>query len=502
MKRSPLVPLLTALLLTMTGGVALAYPHTASPPVQVSPTDSPYSPPCNGVSVQVGTVFPGTEVEPTGAVNPANPANVIAGWQQDRWSNGGSNGTPVAYSLDGGTTWSSPAVQPPFTRCAGGNAANGGDYERASDPWVSIGPSGTAYYMSLAIDVAQDNNNAMLVSRSLDGGASWGPITTLRRDTSPNVLNDKNSLTADPNPDYAAFAYAVWDRLEFPNANAARQAGENAIGFRGPTWFTRTTNGGATWEPARMIFDPGEINQTIGNQIVVTADGTLVDGFNLIYNAKNAHKVRGEHVAVLRSTDKGATWDAQATLVDDLAEIGVTDPATGAPVRTGDIIPEIAVAPGTNTVYMVWQDARATGGARDQIALARSTDAGRTWQTVSLAINANHDTQAFNPQIRVLPDGTVGVLYNDFRNDDPTVSPPLTTSTWLAHSHDGGQTWTETQIGGDYDMTRAPVARGYFLGDYDALGAAGTTFTPIFPQTTGTTGQPPADNIYSSTVTP
>jgi Neuraminidase (sialidase) len=249
--------------------------------------------------------------------------------------------------------------------------------------------------------------------------------------------------------------------------------------------------------PADLRPGPGQPDHRQPDR--VTADGTLVDGFNLIVNFKNAHKVRGEHVAVLRSADKGVSWDSQATLVDDLDEIGVTDPTTGAAVRTGDIIPEIAVAPGTNTVYMVWQDARSTGGARDQIAFARSTDAGRTWRTVSLAINAVHTTQAFNPQIRVLPDGTIGVLYNDFRSDD--AGAPLVTSTWLAHSHDGGQTWTETKVGGNYDMTRAPVARGFFLGDYDALGAAGTTFTPIFPQTTGTSG-PAADNIYAATVTP
>jgi len=265
-KRYPLLVVAVAALLPMASGVAAAGPLTASTPVQVSPTNSPYPPSCNGVSTQVGTIFPGTEVEPTGAVNPARPANVIAGWQQDRWSNGGSNGTPVAFSIDGGAHWSAPAVQPPFTRCAGGTAANGGDYERASDPWISIGPTGTAYYMSLAIDVAQDNNNAMLVSRSTDGGVSWGPVATLRRDTSLTVLNDKNSLTADPvNPN---LAYAIWDRLEFPNENAAGQAGEHAIGFRGPTWFARTTNGGASWEPARQIFDPGQVNQTIGNQIV------------------------------------------------------------------------------------------------------------------------------------------------------------------------------------------------------------------------------------------
>ena len=202
---------------------------------------------------------------------------------------------------------------------------------------------------------------------------------------------------------------------------------------------------------------------------------------------------------MLRSADKGVSWDSQATLVDDLDEIGVTDPTTGAAVRTGDIIPEIAVAPGTNTVYMVWQDARSTGGARDQIAFARSTDAGRTWRTVSLAINAVHTTQAFNPQIRVLPDGTIGVLYNDFRSDD--AGAPLVTSTWLAHSHDGGQTWTETKVGGNYDMTRAPVARGFFLGDYEGLASVGRRFAPVFvAANTGNTAN--RTDVFSTTFQP
>lgn len=67
----------------------------------------------------------------------------------------------------------------------------------------------------------------------------------------------------------------------------------------------------------------------------------------------------------------------------------------------------------------------------------------------------------------------IGVLYQDFRND--TNAAPLVTSTWLAHSHDGGATWTETKVGPDFDMTGAPIARGYFLGDYYALGASWTT---------------------------
>ena len=52
--------------------------------------------------------------------------------------------------------------------------------------------------------------------------------------------------------------------------------------------FSKTTDGGVTWSNGRAIFDPGEKNQTIGNQIVVPtagpAKGMLIDGFDLIQN--------------------------------------------------------------------------------------------------------------------------------------------------------------------------------------------------------------------------
>src|SRR6266550_3726122 len=54
-----------------------------------------------------GTIYPNTEVEPFNAVNPANHANQIAVWQQDRWSNGGTHALMSAASFDGGVTWGS-----------------------------------------------------------------------------------------------------------------------------------------------------------------------------------------------------------------------------------------------------------------------------------------------------------------------------------------------------------------------------------------------------------
>src|SRR5215213_3071790 len=74
--------------------------------VPVSPGASPFAD-CttDDVGGQEGTNYPNTEIEPWVDANPADRKNLIAGWQQDRWSNGGSRGLMAGYSKDGGRTW-------------------------------------------------------------------------------------------------------------------------------------------------------------------------------------------------------------------------------------------------------------------------------------------------------------------------------------------------------------------------------------------------------------
>ena len=80
------------------------------------------------------------------------------------------NPSRVAYTFDGGATWT--FVNIPFTRCSGAQAGSAGDYGRASDPWISFGPDGTAHYMALVADNTP-NRNGMAVARSDDGGQTW-----------------------------------------------------------------------------------------------------------------------------------------------------------------------------------------------------------------------------------------------------------------------------------------------------------------------------------------
>jgi hypothetical protein len=473
---------------------------------------------CLGDQPTSGTNFVNSEIEPWMAVNPTDGPdgdgilgdNLIGAWQQDRWSNGGSRGIVTASSRDGGLTWTTNAGTK-SSICTGGTVANGGNYERASDPWVDFSPNGTAYLMTLSVDTNPGgfgtSPNAMLVMRSTDGGATWSNPITLKRDEDPNILNDKNTLTADPNS--ASFAYAVWDRLAPPPGEAPpTNAFENAVASRGPTWFARTTNGGTTWEPARIIFDPGTNNQTIANQIVVLPDnaqfnGELVDVFDLIQNVTNRPPGRGFTIAAVRSSDHGATWSRRAITVDrhntfQGLVVDPDDPNTATnPVRTGDIVPQVTVDGNSGAIYVVFQDSR-FAPVRSSIAFTQSLDGGLTWSpTIKInktPTNINPgNQQAFNPVASVLADGTIGVRYSDFRNNTPAIAM-LGTDEFTIHCHPTTPTactnaanWGAEvrQTDATYNMRQAPFARGWFVGDYVAMDTDGADFLPFWTQPFG-----------------
>jgi hypothetical protein len=456
------------------------------------------------------TNYPSAEVEPWVAVNPQNPANMLAVWQQDRWSNFGANGLRAGYTNDAGATWTQTSAT--FSHCTGGTPGNNGNYERATDPWASFSPDGTGYFMSLSLQGPPDPTHEMAVARSTDGGATWSSPVTLRKDTSPNVVNDKNSITADPGN--SNYVYAVWTRYVLPNEKARGLAFDNpSAAFYGPTWLARTTDGGQSWEKARVIYDPatdgqsqGRNDEAFANQIVVLPDGTLVDAFNLVHN-DDAHKRRGSKAAVVRSFDKGATWEQSATIVDRMLPVSasgtrasVTDPTSGAPVRTGADIPSIAVDRSNGrtrgNLYMVWQDARFSNMNHDEIAFSRSTDGGDTWSAPK-RISTAAGKPAFTPAIAVSDDGTIAVVYYDFRQDDNAA--PLVTDVWVVTSSNGGATWSEQHVSGPFDMTNAPVVRGHFVGDYIGLTAAGQSFHPGWVEATALDN---VTDVFTTTVTP
>jgi hypothetical protein len=467
------------------------------------------------------TVYPETEIEPYIDVNPTDPSNLVAVWQQDRWNDGGARGLVSAFSDDGGNSWET-VTAPAFSLCTGG------DFERASDPWVTFAADGGVYFMSLSVDVDPDpfaGRDAMLVSKSTNGGQSWGPPVTLIDDTDPNVLNDKNAMTADPTE--ALRAFAVWDRFELFSSTAQQRAALGAAlsaqdriimagrvvremqtraaaeqvappQFKGPAYFTRTLDGGTTWARPYIIYDPGANNQTINNLIEVQPDGTIIAFFTEILNT-----VRGPvlNIALKRSFDQGFSFlpTGGRIVAQRLFTLAIENPVgTFTPderegVRDAGILFDPAVDPNNGNLYLVWQDSRFSHGVIDEIAFSMSTDSGRHWtRPVKINQTPNLPNQfreaAFIPTIAVNADGVLAVTYYDFRNDDDTGE--LTDQFALfcnpaADNCASAKSWGEEKrlTEDSFDMLDAPVApaeRGHFLGDYMGSESASSDVHPAY----------------------
>lgn len=404
------------------------------------------------------TVYLNSEVEPRIAVDPTNSLHLVAVWQQDRWNDGGCRGIMSGVTFDGGNTWTLNAV-------TGSTVNAGGDTLRASDPWVSFSPNGVVYVSYLTLnDPNFENPHSVAVNKSTDGGLTWGARTDVILNVNDNShFNDKDAITADPTN--SNYAYVVWDRLDF-NANT------------GPAYLSRTTDGGATWSVAAPIFDPGPNTQTIGNEVVVEPNGTVICVLvDINYNTNT------QNIEIIRSTDHGATWSGPIT-VSSLTSLGVTDPDNGQTVRAGDGLFDAAVNRRNGNIYITWADGRFSGFTHDDIALTYSTDGGNTW-TAPFKMNKTPtniptiDQQAFTPSIAVANTGTVAISYYDFRKN--TAAAGSSTDVWLVTaspaklaSHHPGQERRLTNT--SFDVSQAPYAYGEFLGDYAGLAPMGTRF--------------------------
>jgi hypothetical protein len=100
--------------------------------------------------------------------------------------------------------------------------------------------------------------------------------------------------------------------------------------------------------------------------------------------------------------------------------------------------------------------------------------------------------QAFTPSVTVAANGDVAVTYYDLRNPDKQ-SGGLPTDYWIVFGRPNqdltnANNWKSEQrlTNSSFNMELAPIARGYFVGDYAALSAGGenqNSFSAMFAET-------------------
>jgi hypothetical protein len=425
------------------------------------------------------TLYPNTEVLPVLAHDPNRPSHLVSIFQQDRWNRYGSNGAVTAVSDDYGATWRKSANLPAFSRCTGGTAANGGDYDVTTDHWVTITPSGAAVAAAFSLSRTGETT-AILVSRSADGGQHWDKPVTLQRDDNPQFFNDRPTVTADPYR--PGVVYAVWDRVD-----------STAERWIQPVYLAKSTDDGRTWT-TRKVYDVPADSGVIGTQLVPLPDGTLLIGMHYETNTEGATQV-------IRSTDGGRTWSAPTLNVAAPLTVGprIPDPDnSGDPIRNASL-PLLAVQPETRVVSAVWQSEAADGTYH--VDYSRSSDGGKTWSS-PIRVDKTPVGSAAVPVVAVSRRGTVAVTYYDFRNNTPDPAT-LPTDVWaVTCEKDCTQpgSWRERHIEGPFDARQVPpTSVGRLVGDYTGLVAVGGSFVAAYGVATGDAANPV--DIHSATFT-
>jgi len=338
-------------------------------------------------------------------------------------------------------------------------------------------PDGELYHLCLA--GSSSGRSAVLVSKSSDGGLHWNAPIRLWDTTDKHSFADKSSITADPTD--ARYVYAIWDNC--------------ANGNKGPALLARTTDGGSSWEPARVIYDPSVADSaTLGHIINVLPGGALVDVFTEFKFADDGtHK--GALLSLIHSPDKGQTWSAPIR-VALIPVFPVIDPETGLSVVNSSIRcpnPAVAIDANNGKLYVVWEETAFSGRQYSSIAFTMSADGGFTWSTPIQVNKTPANTppanrQAFIPAVAVSGDGTIGVTYYDFRFND--ANPGLPTDYWLVHCHPSLGTpanpanWSsETRLTAQsFDIEKVAPGAHYSIGDYQGLATVGNDFLSVWSQ--------------------
>lgn len=374
--------------------------------------------------------------EPSVAVNPKNPNQVVAAFQP----------AGIAYSQDGGQTFAL-ADLPHVEGWRGGG-----------DVSVTFDDQGDVYLATLHFDKLGSasywghgaGRNGIFVRRSHDGGKTWErdavAVKAVEKEQANQEAEDMPRVFADARPHsrYRGNVYVGWIEWQIDKSIIL---------------FARSVDGGKSFDtPKRVSTHAGlprdDNGGLVGFDCAIGADGTI----SAIWND-------GSTIAFTQSHDGGKTFTpSQSVLNVGPPYFGGAGGIPGVSRAMG--FPQIGVGKRTGKhgepLYVSWSDYR--NGDVD-VFCAHSADA-RTWsKPVRVNDDPLHDgIDQFFQWMAVDPvTGDVYIQFYD-RRDDPSNHK---TGFTLARSSDGGKTFVNYAWAENSFETQVPA----FLGDYTWLTA-------------------------------
>jgi hypothetical protein len=375
------------------------------------------------------TPEPGYFTEPGVAVNPFDPTQVVAVFQDN---------AHAAYSRNSGRTWTvAEGVAPANYRVSGDVSTAFDNQGHAFICYIAFDKLGTFNYWAHGA-----TRNGIFVRRSLDGGKTWEPehIPVAEQPSTPGIpFEDKPYIVADNSKSkYAGNLYIGWTRWRLTDSQMV---------------VSRSVNDGKTWSvPVEIDAHPGlprdDNGAAEGFDGTVGLDGTLY----VIWS-------QDDDLMFASSRDGGKSFSRAHPIIHSapiMFAIDTLDRANG--------FPQIAIDPKSKRLYVTWSDYR--NGDLD-IFVSTSNDRGKHWTPAARVNNdpVHNGAEQFFQWLAVDPvDGSVNVVFYD-RRGDPANKKQIVV---LARSTDMGRSFT------NYAWTNDPFeAGGVFFGDYSGLAAYG-----------------------------
>jgi hypothetical protein len=388
------------------------------------------------------------------AVNPTNPDNLIAAWND--YGPGDSCG--LGHSFNGGQTWHTSwlhGVTP-----AGGNPTF--DYG-AGDPSVAFLNDGTAILSCAAWGASRSQPSAIFASRSTDGGQTWAPAKRLTFGRSLGHLQDHNMMTIDRYHNRVLVAYSVWN------------------GYRARSFALISSDGGLTYRGPYEIAADYKRNAVDRFDVSLAGapDGTIyaTSGIWQFVNEWN------EQAVVVSQMRPGETKFTRSVRVRKLVPAPYNLP--GESWRTS-MQASIGVE-SDGTVDLLTGDFR-TGNL--DMYLARSSDHGLSFPAQVNLTSDQHDQVM--PWISVAPNGRIDTIFYDY--DRSTGLMDAVYGQTPAKGTTMTRTVVQSGIDGDAQPPRGP-GHNPFMGDY-----LGIDSTDALVVVSWTGNGPVSQDVFSATL--
>ncbi len=397
-----------------------------------------------------------TEVEPDTL---ASGSTLVSAFQVGRFFDGGASDVGFATSTNGGNSFKNGFLPgtTPFSTPAG-------IYGRLSDASVAFDAKHGVWLISYLGLFPNGNTSEVdvLVSRSTDGGLTWGnPVVV----NNSGDFNDKNWTVCDNSSSSPFFG------------NCYTEFDDNTLGDL--IQMSTSTDGGATWGAAQTTANNAH---GIGGQPLVQPNGTVIVPINGFAGLNFL-------IVSFTSTDGGASWSK----TNIVARVGFHHAAGG--IRDSIPLPS-AEMDASGKVYVVWQDCHfePTCNASDLV-LSTSTD-GKSWSKLTrIPLDPRGSgVDHFFPGLAV-DRSTSGssarlvVTFYFYPNANCTTAT-CQLDVGFSTSADGGATWTSnTQIAGPMSLSWLPnTTQGFMVGDYISTSFVGSPAFPAFAVATAPSG--------------